>query len=116
MIRRTVVKTTRIASRMRGTLIVEVMGKEVSVSATKVCVMRRGRRMPHPGDCRMRLGRRGKLPSNLLTSLSDHVTPIGSRVVAPDNSGAAGALVEMTFHQDTQSRAPVGASHVGVLR
>ena len=116
MIRRTVVKTTRMAGRMPGTLIVKVMGKEVSVSATQVCVMRRGRRTPHHGVCRTRLDRRGKLASNVLASLSDPVTTTGSRVVALDSSGAAGALVETTVHQGTPLRGPEVAYSVGALR
>ena len=92
------------------------MEKEESVSARKVCVMRRGRRTPHLGVCRTRLDRRGKPPSNVLTSLSEPVTTIGGRVVALDSSGAAGALVETTVHQGTPLRAPEVAYRVGALR
>ena len=111
-----IVGPSSIVAKMRGPLIVEVMEKEESVSAMKVCVMRRGRRTPHLGVCRTRLDRRGKLPSNLLTSLSEPVTTIGSRVVALDSSGAAGALVETTVHQGTLLRGPDVAYRVGALR
>ena len=78
--------------------------------------MRCGRCTPHLGVRRTRLDRRGKFSNNALTSLSEPVTTIGSRVVVLGRSGAVGMLVETTAHQGTLLRGPEVAHRVEALR
>ena len=67
-----------------------------------------------PGGFLMRVDGRVTPSSNLLMLIGGHVMSLGSRVAAPGNSGAAGALAGTTVPRNVWLRAPVVAPLVGV--
>ena len=107
MIRQTVIRTMAIVDLRQDTLIAEMTGGKVSVTATKVGVMRLGNLVTPPGSRVTLLGSR-------VTPPGSRVTPSGSRVTPPGNSGAVGALAVMSVPRNVWLRAPVVAPPAGV--
>ena len=114
LISRTVVRTTGIVALKLDTLIVEVTGSKVSVIAMKVNAIAMKVDVMPPGGFLMRVDGRVTPSSNLLMLIGGHVMLLGSRVAAPGNSGAAGALAGTTVPRNVWLRAPVVAPPAGV--
>ena len=114
LISRTVVRTPGIVDLKLDTRIVEVTGSKVSVIAMKVNATAMKVDVMPPGGFLMRVDGRVTPSSNLLMLIGGYVMLLGSRVAAPGNSGAAGALAGTTVPRNVWLRAPVVAPPAGV--